>query len=336
MRLFSCFFFYLILHFVLTITNGTVSISHAKPPWQDWQSTLLQDHTLVGKIYATKDAEFITPSQLVSRLAYLDYSLLGEIHDNPDHHRIQAWLIKNIVGYDRRPAVVFEMIDKTQSTTLETYLQKVKARQQKRPAKNFGPALSWSKRGWPDWRIYQPIAEVAFRYNLAIAAANPPRKYIKGIMKKGLPFLTSEQRSTLKLSYFITPPLTKSMKEELSAAHCHLLPNSILAPMANAQRFKDATMAKNLISAGEEKGAVMIVGSGHVRADRGIPHYLKKHIPDARIASLVIAEVKEKNKTIDSYVTKDIRGRATVDFIWLTPRHDRPDPCEQLKENLKK
>lgn len=301
-----------------------------------WQSTLHQDHPLVGKIYATAEEVFITPNQLVSRMAYLDYKLLGEIHDNPDHHLIQAWLIERIVGFDRRPTLVFEMIERSQAQTLANYMNAVRRRTQRRPATNFGPALKWEERGWPDWKIYQPVAEVAFRHNLDIVYGNPDRKDVKAVVKSGLAHIKGEERKKLGLNSFLIAPLSKSEKEELSAAHCNMLPNSILGPMATAQRYKDATLADRLLNAGTQKGAVLIAGSGHVRKDRGVPFYLSKRSETARFAALKVEEVVADKNQVEDYNIKDKSGKPIVDFIWFTPQLDRPDPCEEIEKFLER
>ncbi len=113
------------------------ALARARPPWQSWVSTLHRDHALVGRIWSVREKRFLKPLELRDRLALTDFVLLGETHDNPDHHRLQAWLISAIVGYDRRPAVVMEMISLDQADKLEAYLEAEKARlkrQAERPA----------------------------------------------------------------------------------------------------------------------------------------------------------------------------------------------------------
>ncbi|MEM7620340.1 MAG: ChaN family lipoprotein [Pseudomonadota bacterium] len=325
--------FCLLFYFAITTH---IAKAESSPPWQKWKSTQNISHPLVGQIYATAEEKFISANELISRLAYQDYTLLGETHDNSDHHILQAWVIENIVVYDRKPVLVFEMIDENQDEILKTYLQGVKKRIQKRPAQNFGPAVKWTERGWPEWRIYQPIARIAFRYKLPITHGSPTRENVKSVLKKGLSHLTDATKEKLKLKARLVAPLPKSVKDELSKAHCHLLPNSALAPMATAQRYKDSSLAERLVTAGEKKGSILISGSGHIRRDRGVPFYIKKHKKNARIGSLEIAEVDGKKMHIKDYIVRDRRGNPVVDFIWLTPRHERPDPCEHLKKHLNK
>src|SRR5215831_19161458 len=63
------------------------------------------------RIFEVRSARFIAESQLVAALATTPYRLLGEVHDNPEHHAIRARLIVAIAATGARPAVVFEQFN---------------------------------------------------------------------------------------------------------------------------------------------------------------------------------------------------------------------------------
>ena len=84
----------------LVLTMGVViapflPISHATAK-NGWTSQHFQDHPLAGTIW-NSDFEAVTISELENALANARFVLLGEIHDNPDHHRLQAQLIDTLV-----------------------------------------------------------------------------------------------------------------------------------------------------------------------------------------------------------------------------------------------
>ena len=87
-----------------------------------WQSVQLQDHPLAGRIWVVDEARFIPPHGLVERLWARKFVLLGERHDNPDHHRIQAWITNRLIARGRRPALVMEMFRAGQQTRIDAYL----------------------------------------------------------------------------------------------------------------------------------------------------------------------------------------------------------------------
>src|SRR5262249_11227032 len=74
----------------------------------DWLTKLDRDSPLVGKIWDAGAAAFVSPSAMLERLSRAKFVLVGERHDNPDHHRLQAKVIAELVARGRRPAVVLE------------------------------------------------------------------------------------------------------------------------------------------------------------------------------------------------------------------------------------
>src|SRR6266850_965744 len=76
----------------------------------DWESPAERAHPLVGRIWDVKAGTFIGEDALVARLVSSRFVLLGERHDNPDHHALQAKLIRGMIEAGRRPAVGFEML----------------------------------------------------------------------------------------------------------------------------------------------------------------------------------------------------------------------------------
>src|SRR5271166_4784966 len=55
-----------------------------------------ENNPLAGTIW-TSEFEEITLAQLEAALANARFVLLGEVHNNPDHHRLQAQLIDGLV-----------------------------------------------------------------------------------------------------------------------------------------------------------------------------------------------------------------------------------------------
>ncbi len=65
-------------------------------------------HPLVGTIVRLADATTLSPPELIQALLHTDVILLGEKHDNPDHHALQTWVFRQVIQAGRRPGVVFE------------------------------------------------------------------------------------------------------------------------------------------------------------------------------------------------------------------------------------
>lgn len=329
-RLFS------IIVFTLTLVTSNLVNAQSQSPFKNWLATENQKHPLVGKIWSTAERKFITNGELISRLAIRDYILLGETHDNPDHHRLQGWVITKVVRYDRKPAIIMEMIDRDQAGELATYMSDVKARRQKQPATNFGTALRWEERGWPEWKIYQPVATSFFTAKLRVYPGNPSREELQAIRKNGFTKLEKQRKKELALDTDFLLSVQNAMKVELSKSHCDLLPFSALEPMANIQRYKDAILAESMIKGSKKQGSLLIAGSGHIRNDRGVPYYIKQRENDANIITLSFIEVEAGNNTPDEHIPATTERKAAVDYVWFTPGQTRKDPCVALKMKFKK
>ena len=128
---------------------------------ESWQSTLGRNHPLTGRIWDVSSNRFIERQSLVTRLARADFVLLGERHDNPDHHQLQAEVVRGLIALGRRPAVGFEMFSLDDAGAIAKHLALAP-----NDAAGLGRAVNWDKSGWPDWAMYQPIVEAALAAKL--------------------------------------------------------------------------------------------------------------------------------------------------------------------------
>jgi uncharacterized iron-regulated protein len=273
---------------------------------------------LVGKVWDVKANAFVEPSVLLPRLAAAHFVLLGERHDNPDHHRLQGRVVESLVKAGRRPAVVLEMLELAQQAAIDEYVAHNAA-----TAAGFGAALGWEKTSWPPFKDYQPIFDAAFAGSLPIVAGNVAQADAKALVKQGVAALPPERVQELRLAQPFPAPLDATLVEELRASHCGQLPENLLGPMALAQHARDAQMAKALVRAGAKDGAVLIAGGGHARLDRAVPYYLALDAPGASVASLVFREVQHAETEPQRYLADE----GPFDYVWFTPRGTDEDPC---------
>lgn len=283
-----------------------------------WLTTLDRDHPLVGKIWDVRARAFLDAERLIERAAKVPFVLLGERHDNPDHHRLQARVIEELVKAGRHPQLVFEMLELEQQPVIDSYVARADA-----SAAGFGAALGWEKTSWPPFSEYQPIFEIAFTAKLSIKAGNIAQGDAKALVKQGLEALPAERAQELRLDRSFPPALEAVLVDELRASHCGKLPEPLLAPMALAQHARDAQLAQVLGKAGTEEGAVLIAGGGHARLDRGVPYYVALASPDARLLSVGFREVRRADREPAKYVDEE----GPFDYLWFTPRGNDDDPC---------
>ena len=151
--------------------------------------------------------------------------------------------------------------------------------------------------------------------------------------RSGLLQIAPEEQARLGLDRPMPAPLADALRRELVESHCGALPPQALGGMAAAQRYRDAHMADALVGAAQRHGsAILIAGNGHVRADRGVPWHIRQRAPGTPVTTVLLMEVLDGQTEPADYVVRDPEGRPAADFIILTPRAERADPCEALRK----
>lgn len=197
---------------------GRATALDQAPPAPPWESPLARDAPLTGQIREPRTGGKLTPAALLDRLAAADFVLLGERHDNADHHRLQAWIVEQLLARGKRAAIAFEMIDGDQATTLSDYLAAHPG-----DAAGLGTALAWERSGWPEWRHYEPIANAAAKRGLPILAANLPTALARSIARDGIAAMPAPIAARLQLDGLDGRPdvqaILSAHAAEMQAAH---------------------------------------------------------------------------------------------------------------------
>ena len=142
---------------------------------------------------------------------------VGVTLKNPDHHMLQAEVLRGLIAVGRRPAVGFEMLGLDDANVIAAHLAAAP-----KDAAGLGRAVNWNQRGWPDWAMYQPIAEAALQAKLRIVATNLPLTTARKMTTDGLAAL--EPRVTRELGLDEPPPedTTEALAGAIHRAHDRL------------------------------------------------------------------------------------------------------------------
>ena len=267
----------------------------------------------------------------MSRLARARFVLLGENHDNPDHHRLQAELLHQLIDVGRRPAVGFEMLNIDDASAIAKHLATAP-----KNAAGLGDAVGWNQRGWPDWTFYQPIAQVALEAGLPIVGLNLRRSTVETLRRDGVAGLERSVVRQLDLDRPVPPNIGRKMADEIRNTHCGYALEDRLENMIIIQRARDARMADRMITAGRHDGMVLVVGAGHTRTDYGIPTHLRTNAREQTLVSLAFLEVQVGTNVPEAYAVGFARDMLPFDYVWFTPRRANLDPCEEFKTQLKR
>jgi uncharacterized iron-regulated protein len=295
--------------FVLTACTSSASAPVAGP---QWQSPLLVDHPLVGRIWDVRARRFIREDALLQSLRAADVAILGEKHDNPDHHAIQRRLLAALTDAAVLASVSFEMLDSSQQSALDS-LATVPLDVEEAVRSH----LRWDDAGW-DWALYGPLVLDAARAGIPLRAANISMDQMREVYAQPLEAAIAEalgqaQRDRLHV--------------EIDESHCGMLPQSQFPAMVRVQQARDAAMAASL--GGEAGGLkVLVAGNFHARHDLGVSNYLPQ---GAAAISLGILEVSADLMEPQQYVAEFV-AVPPHDYVWFTPAVSAQDYCSSLRE----
>lgn len=248
--------------------------------------------------------------QEVRALQTADIVLIGETHDHPQHHLIQADIIRRL----KPKSVAFEMLNEA---------QQVHRLGLKDPS-TWDKVLAWSKRGWPDFEMYRPVFEATVEVGAHIIAAHPNPETLRPLKLGGE--LPSLLRTTLKLDQPLPAKQQASLVKEIQRAHCGHASPVLVKAMVSAQRLKDTWMAQSILDS--PKPIILIVGRGHINMDRGIPWAMKQLQPnhDFNLKVLSLAPEPVGHSTQRNHDVIEVQVKA----------HRNDDPCERFREQLKR
>jgi uncharacterized iron-regulated protein len=314
------------------VALGCANSNRAQPPPPAqsaparWQTKLDLDHPLVGVILDVAAQRRVTEAQLIGRVQAADIVLVGETHDNPDHHLLEAALLQAFSTAHHAPAVVFEMLDREEQPAVDASLATNPA-----DADALARAVAWESSGWPAWSMYRPVFEASLASHGPILAAGLDRSAAMRIAHGGVAALDPALVETFGLAAPLQAEVQATMRHEMSEAHCGLLPEGMLDSMVLVQRARDASLAERLHEGVEGgRGALLIAGAGHVRRDQGVPAQLTRAYGATSLA-IALLQVNAEDATADRYAA-DFEARVLpFDFVWFTPRANDVDPCAELR-----
>lgn len=311
----------LIALFLLTVLQGCASIVPERA--DGWAAPLHQDHALVGEIWRSRDQRFISLEELLQDFAQQRFILLGEKHDNPDHHRLQRLVLQELQRSTQLGAVVFEMLNSDQQVlvdSLATVLPAVPASEESISASAVREHLQWDDVGW-EWSFYGPMLLDSVNTAVPVRAGNISREEMMEIYSSEpdaaiVGVLDAEQMAQLD--------------REIDESHCGMLPASQFPAMVRVQQARDARMAQSLMIAlsGAAQQRALIAGNFHVRRDLGVPNYLSAD--EGSVAALAFMEVNPESQNPDDYM-QGFAERVPYDYLWFTPAVTAEDYCASMR-----
>ncbi len=205
--------------------------------------------------------------RMVTDLAGARVVYVGEEHDRPEHHELQASIVRALHAHDPSLAVGMEMFQRPFQAALDAFV-----------AGRIDEAellrrTEWEERWGFGFEMYRPILEHARAHGLAVVALNAPKELTRAVARRGLGGLDDEERQAL-------PEIDEGDARHRDMVRAALeghpgLDDELLGRFVAAQLVWDETMAEAVAETLARDGAparmVVLAGRMHVLEGRGVP-----------------------------------------------------------------
>jgi len=261
-----------------------------------------ETNPLAGKVWDTQERRFIEIEVLLQQATDGSWLLLGETHDNTDHHNLQTDIINYLASNQKLANVAFEMAHSEQQVLLD---------EASRGEIELTPdALNWQQ-GWP-WEWYEGPVSAAIKNAKRVVAADLTRD------QKMQAYQNDELEIPASADY------REFMLDLLFDSHCAKMPRSQLGNMLRVQYSRDRSMTDSLIANTSQSGInLLIAGSVHTRKDLGLPYWQ----PDLPSKTILLVAANDSTNP-DDYYPPSYTNAPVAEYILFTPRFDYQGGCD--------
>ncbi len=247
--------------------------------------------------------------------------LLGEVHDNAEHHRRRLAVLRRAFAAGWRPAIAMEQFDRERQSDIDR-ARRERPRDAQRVIDLATQSSGKTGGNW-NWNFYRPFVELALEYEVPLIAANLSSADTSKVVREGYAAVFDAQTlSALGLDQPIPATMQSAQEREIEVGHCNALPAKMLPAMARGQLARDAVMASTL-NQRPNQGLVLLAGNGHVRRDIGVPHWLNAV---SRTRTLAIGFLEESRAS---------KLESAFDAVVRTVAAERVDPCIEFTQRMK-
>ncbi len=235
------------------------------------------------KIYDTRSKQIIPIEKIIDACDRADVLFFGEEHNDSAGHFLENRIFTLLhQRYGNQLALSLEMFETDNQLVLNEYLAGIITEDR----------LSKDARLWSNYKDYRPMIEYAKKNKIPVVAANPPRRYVSLVTRRGMKSLDSLSSSSKKF----LPPLpydtaTGRYYEKFTA----LMsgggggPTSSSANIYYSQNLWDAGMSYSIYSfwkQNKDKKIFHCVGKFHCDEKLGTLAQLQKRKPRLSILNI--------------------------------------------------
>ncbi len=219
--------------------------------------------------------------------------LLGEVHDDANHHRWQLRVLSALHERKRPLIIGVEMLPRRAQPALDRWVAGGLGEAE------FLDAVRWKETWGYDPALYLPVFRFARDHHIAMLALNVERGLIAKVARNGCEAVPSGERQGVSEPASPAEAYRRSLAaafaEHAGGAPAKGTDGARLERFIQAQVTWDRAMAEAIAAAaaaGPDASIVGVVGRGHVENGWGIPHQLAD-LGAAEPVILLAAEVAE-------------------------------------------
>ena len=232
------------------------------------------------KIYDTRSKQIISIDKIVTDMANADVLFFGEEHNDSAGHYLENMIFQALhKKYGESIALSLEMFESDNQLALNEYLA----------GKIDESRFSKDVRLWSNYKDYRPMIEYAKQNKVPVIAANPPRRYVTLVGRRGMKSLDSLSKEAKKF-------LPKLPYDTLSGRYREKFmnimkgsPGSGSANIYYSQSLWDAGMAENIynfLKKNKNKKVFHCVGSFHTEEKLGTAAQLQMRNRNLKILNI--------------------------------------------------
>jgi uncharacterized iron-regulated protein len=273
-------------------------------------------HYAAHRVYDARRDRITDFEGMVATLATYDVVFLGEQHDDPRTHQLQAAVLEGIARRRAGPvALALEMFERDVQGRVDDYLA---------GRLSEGEFLAGA-RPWPRYATdYRPMVEFARQRGWPVIAGNVPRRHASTVARRGIAAIDSLDATERA---FVAAELACPRDEywrrfretmgDMSGHGMQLSPEQLEATvwrMYESQCVKDETMGESIARARSATGALVVHANGAFHSDHrlGTVPRAARRLPGARIAVVSFVPVTDLDRV-------DGRSRRSLgDFVVFT------------------
>jgi len=238
------------------------------------------------KIYDTRTHTFISTEKIINDCADVNVLFFGEEHNDSAGHYLENKIFRELYSrYGNKLALSMEMFETDNQLVLNEYLN------------GFidETRLGRDARLWSNYKDYRPMVEFAKQNHLNVIAANPPRRYVSMVTRRGMNSLDSLGEES---KAFLPPLPYDTLSGRYREKFMDIMkgtPGSTLNNIYYSQSLWDAGMSYSIYryhKSNKDKKIFHCVGKFHCEEKLGTAAQLLKR--NKKLKILVISSFPDK------------------------------------------